>query len=61
MENKPLLLILLFLLASGLPQRYLQENAAPELEILAPSENSEFQWNGLIPYAIRVADKEDGK
>ena len=38
-------------------QRY---NSPPEVTITAPAKNGTFQWNSIVPYAIRVSDKEDG-
>jgi len=38
----------------------LQENSSPTVTIISPSMSSGFQWNSIIPYTIRVSDKEDG-
>lgn len=37
-----------------------QENRLPKIEIIAPSDNSTFRWNSIIPYSIHVSDYEDG-
>src|SRR5260370_42703934 len=37
-----------------------QSNNPPEVTITAPAKNGTFQWNSVVPYAIRVSDKEDG-
>jgi cytochrome c len=37
-----------------------QHNNPPEVTITAPAKNSKFQWNSIVPYAIRVSDEEDG-
>ena len=36
------------------------ENSAPKVTITSPAQNSAFQWNSIVPYAIRISDKEDG-
>ena len=36
------------------------ENTAPNVTITSPAQNSAFQWNSIVPYTIRVSDKEDG-
>ena len=36
------------------------ENSAPKVTITSPAQHSAFQWNSIVPYAIRVSDKEDG-
>lgn len=40
--------------------QYLSENYPPAIKIISPVNNSEFQWNSIIPYSILVSDKEDG-
>jgi cytochrome c len=41
-------------------QRYESENDPPEVRIITPRNNSAFQWNTTMNYAIRISDKEDG-
>jgi len=41
-------------------KQHLKENSPPAVRIISPANNSEFQWNTIIPYAIHVSDKEDG-
>lgn len=36
------------------------ENNAPKITITAPTNNSQFYWNSMVPYSIRIADVEDG-
>jgi cytochrome c len=42
------------------PQQKSLENNPPSVTIVSPSANSRLQWNSIIPYSIRVSDKEDG-
>ncbi len=37
------------------------DNEPPEVTITAPVENAVFQWNSVVPFAIGVSDREDGK
>jgi cytochrome c len=37
-----------------------QENNAPKVDIISPTENVKLQWNTLIPYRIAIVDQEDG-
>ena len=41
-------------------QGYKPENDPPEVRIITPRNNSTFQWNTTMNYAIRISDKEDG-
>lgn len=41
-------------------QRKIQENDPPSVTITSPAKNGKFQWNSIVPYSIRVSDKEDG-
>lgn len=53
-----ILACLYFLLGfSSLP---IQENGAPTIKIIAPTAESTFRWNSLLPYEILVSDEEDG-
>ena len=36
------------------------ENNPPGVKIIAPLNNSRFQWNVMVNYTISVSDKEDG-
>lgn len=36
------------------------QNNPPEVKIIAPENNSAFEWNTLVSYAISVEDIEDG-
>jgi cytochrome c len=36
------------------------ENSSPKVTIVTPAPNSKIHWNSIIPYSIRVSDKEDG-
>ena len=36
------------------------ENNPPKVIIVAPLDNSRFQWNAMVNYTISVSDKEDG-
>ena len=36
------------------------ENNPPKVRITTPLNNSRFQWNAIMNYAISVSDKEDG-
>ena len=46
-----------YLFTASFSQQY---NSPPEVTITAPAKNGTFQWNSVVPYAIRVSDKEDG-
>ena len=48
-------------LAVTAAQPDLADNDPPKVTITAPADNGEFQWNSLVPYAISVSDREDGK
>lgn len=37
------------------------DNDPPKVTITAPVDNGSFQWNSVVPYAIDVTDREDGK
>lgn len=39
---------------------FTQENNAPVVRIISPSDRSKIQWNTDIQYTIQVSDKEDG-
>jgi cytochrome c len=39
----------------------LQQNSAPVVRIIAPKNNSQFNWNDQVNYSITVSDKEDGE
>ncbi len=39
---------------------YVQENMEPKIEILAPTQDKELRENTVIPYALKVSDREDG-
>ena len=49
-----------FCFAIGFPQFQTQENKPPVVKIIAPTANSTFTWNSMIPYTIHVSDDEDG-
>ncbi len=59
MANKTLI-ILLFLFSLVFPLLSVQENTAPEVRIITPSDRAKIEWNSTIPYHISVSDKEDG-
>jgi len=39
---------------------FAQENEAPKVTIIAPSENVSLKSSSIVPYSIAVSDKEDG-
>ena len=41
-------------------QQASDQNSAPVVTILAPAKGLRFQWNSIVPYAIKVSDREDG-
>ncbi len=53
-------LFVFFFFTIGFSQFQIQENKPPVVKIVAPTTNSTFNWNSMIPYAIRVSDDEDG-
>ena len=46
--------------ATGSLKQHLPENSPPAVRIISPVNNSKFEWNSIVPYNIRVSDKEDG-
>jgi cytochrome c len=52
---------LFFSMASLLPRNEWTQNAAPQVTITTPGRNSGFGWDSVIPYSIRVSDREDGE
>jgi cytochrome c len=52
-------LIVLVCFTMAFTEKY-SENNRPEVRIISPVNNSVFQLNSNIPYAIQVIDKEDG-
>jgi len=47
--------------ASPLKNKLLLQNHAPVIKIIAPKNNSQFDWNTQLSYSITVSDKEDGE
>jgi len=60
MGNKLLSLLLFFFLALLFSFWSVQDNSAPKVRLVVPSENAQLEWNTVIPYRINVSDKEDG-
>lgn len=40
--------------------QFAQENEAPKVEIISPSENVKLESGSIVPYSINISDKEDG-
>ena len=47
--------------ASPLKNKLPPQNHAPVVKIVAPKNNSQFDWNTRLNYSITVSDKEDGE
>lgn len=52
--------IVFLYLIIGFPQFQSNDNSPPQVKIIAPTTNSTFSWNSMIPYTIHVSDHEDG-
>lgn len=60
MGNNLLSLFLFFCVALAFSFWSVQENTAPKVETISPTENVKLEWNSIVPYSILVSDKEDG-
>lgn len=60
MGNKLLSLLLFFCFTLVFSFRSVQENTAPKVKIISPTENVKLEWNTIIPYRISISDQEDG-
>ena len=49
--------LVLYCFTAAFSQR--SENSTPDVTITTPAKNARFQWNSVVPYAIRVSDQED--
>ena len=56
----PFCVVLMCCFTAWLPHVPLQTNTAPVVTITKPLAQDKFNWNTLVPYSIRVEDKEDG-
>ena len=55
------MVVIYFLMTSFVSRGKKLENNPPEVVIDKPAQNDRFSWNTIIPYNIRITDKEDGK
>ncbi len=60
MGNKLLSILLFFLFTLIFSFWPGQENTAPKVKIISPSENVKLEWNTIVPYRIIISDQEDG-
>ncbi|MGI9552877.1 MAG: c-type cytochrome [Aurantibacter sp.] len=60
MGNKVLSLLLFFCFTLLFSYWSVQENTTPRIKIISPSENTELEWNTVVPYRITIVDQEDG-